>query len=212
MRRRTMLAALAAVMMAACSGDTTAPDSAAADFELASFDVFGDGYGMAAGPRGLPGQPVVGRLLMQAIAKVRAEQGEDAARALLEPVHALRLEAHAARQAGDVELFREKIAAVHAAAAAIIVDILGAERAAEMIAFATARLADLDAVIATRREAGADVARLEQARARAGELLASAQASLDDGDVLAAMVKAARATQMAAIATHHGRQHPGRRG
>lgn len=205
-------AAVLAVMVAGCADGPAAPDQDDVDFELASFDVMGDGYGF--GPNGMGGTgvvhrasrdvPVLGHLLAQARATVVAEQGREAAQAMFATLDALRREAHAARRAGDRALFREKIEAAHAEAARLVVEILGASRAQELIDVARARLGALDEVIADRLAAGRPVGRLEQASARAGELIAAAESSLASGDVIRAMIQASRAAQLAHVAAHHG--------
>ncbi|MBR9989803.1 MAG: hypothetical protein KFH98_08620, partial [Gemmatimonadetes bacterium] len=201
-----------AVLATGCADGPAAPDQDQVDFELASFDVMGDGYGYGSDGMGVTGGvhrgprdvPVLGRLLVQARATVVAEQGREAAQAMFATLDALRREAHAARRAGDRELFREKIEAAHAEAARLIVEILGASRAQELIDVARARLAVLDEVIAGRQAAGQPVARLEQASVRAGELITAAESSLASGEVIRAMIQASRAAQLAHVAAHHG--------
>jgi hypothetical protein len=197
---------LGVVLLAAGCGDgPTAATEEAPDFLTASYDVFGDAYGFADGsPRHLPGVPVFGRLLLEARLKVVAEQGEEAARELFAEVHRLREVAAAARRAYDREAFRAAIEAMHAEAGRLIVEVLGAGRAVELIDLAAARMAVLDGVIAQKAAAGVDVTRLERARAHAAELLAGAEAALAADDVLGALLGAARSAQLATVAAHHG--------
>lgn len=211
-------AAVFAVLAAGCADGPAAPDQDEIDFELASFDVMGDGYGFGSdgmgGTRGIHRAmrdvPVLGRLVAQARATVVADQGREAAQAVFATLDALRREAHAARRAGDRALFREKIEAAHAEAARLVVEILGVSHAQELIDIARARLAALDDVIADRQAAGQPVVRLEHARARAGELVTAAESSLASGDVVRAMIQASRAAQLAHVAVRHGaRPGPG---
>ncbi|HSK17558.1 MAG TPA: hypothetical protein VK912_00350 [Longimicrobiales bacterium] len=220
---RRSVAGLATMMVvllsAACADDPVAPVADVVDYELASFDVMGDGYGygeggmgtMSAAHRRGTGVPVLGRLLAEARAKVVAEQGAEAAQALFAGLNALRQEAHAARQAGDRELFRAKIEAAHAEAARLIAEILGAPRAQDLIDLAKVKLAALEAAIGAKTAAGVSVPRLEQAGALAGELIAAAEVSLAGGDVVSAIIDAARAAHLAHVATYHAsrRQHGG---
>jgi hypothetical protein len=202
---RSLALVLGVALAAGCADSPTDVADDAPDFVTASYDVFGDGYGFADGsPRHLPGIPVFGRLLAQARMKVVAEQGEEAARALFANLHALRETAAAARRAQDRDAFQAAIEALHAEAGRLIVEILGAARAPELIELAATRLAALDAVIANRGAAGADVTRLEHARGHAADLLAAAEAALAADDVLGAMLKAARSAQLSTVAAHHG--------
>lgn len=199
------------LLSAACADDPVAPVEDIVDYELASFDVMGDGYGygesgmgvMSGAHRRGMGVPVLGRLLAEARAKVVAEQGTEAAQALFAEMSSLRQEAHAARQAGDRELFRAKIEAAHAEAARLIAEILGAPRAQGLIDLAKAKLAALDAAIAAKAAAGVAVPRLEQASALAGELIAAAEVSLAGGDVVNAIIQAARAAHLSHVAAYH---------
>lgn len=205
-------AAALLVVTSGCSDGPTAPDQVPVDFELASFDLMGDGYGYGADGMGAfggvrhgpPGLPLMGRLLAQARAMMVAEQGREAAQAMFAALDALRREAHAARRASDRALFREKIEAAHAEAARLIVEILGAPRAQELVDLAKTKLIALEALIAELQATGALVPRLERASERAGELVAAAEASLAAGEIVEAMIKAGRAAQLAHVALHHG--------
>lgn len=208
---------MAVLLAGGCADDPVAPVDEAVDFELASFDVMGDGYGYGPAGMGLmsgrdrraPGVPVLGRLLAEARAKVVAEQGVDAATAMFAGLNTLRREAHEARAAGDRELFRAKIEAAHAEAARLIGEILGAARAVELIELAKTKLAVLDAAIAAHVASGRSVPRLEQASALSAGLIAAAEVSLADGDVVSAIIQAARAAHIAHVAAYHAgrRQH-----
>jgi hypothetical protein len=210
-------AALLIVVVAGCGEGPTAPDQVPVDFELASFDLMGDGYGYGANGMGTsagmrhgpPGLPIMGRLLAEARATVVAEEGREAAQAMFATLDALRREAHAARRASDRELFREKIEAAHAEAARLIVAILGAPRAQELVDLAKAKLTALDELIAGLQTGGASVPRLERASERVGELIAAAESSLAAGEIVGAMISAGRAAQLAHVALHHGSRAEG---
>jgi hypothetical protein len=160
-------AAVATLLVVACADGPVEPAQDAVDFELASFDVLGDGYGYGHGGMGettqthaqsgahvgarldahahaTAGLPVMGRLLAQAWSKAVRELGREAALELFSTLHTLRQEAHLARQAGDRELFREKVAAAHAEAARLIAEILGPEYAERLIELAKSNLALLE--------------------------------------------------------------------
>jgi hypothetical protein len=122
---------------------------------------------------------------------------------------ALRREAHAARRASDRGLFREKIEAAHAEAARLIVAILGAPRAQELVDLAKTKLTALDALIADLHAGNASVPRLEQASERVRELIAAAESSLAAGEIVVAMIRAGRAAQLAHVALHHGSRAEG---
>jgi hypothetical protein len=225
--RMVTAAAVATLLVVACADGPVEPAQDAVDFELASFDVLGDGYGYGHGGMGettqthaqsgahvgarldahahaTAGLPVMGRLLAQAWSKAVRELGREAALELFSTLHTLRQEAHLARQAGDRELFREKVAAAHAEAARLIAEILGPEYAERLIELAKSNLALLEQVIARRIEAGLPVQRLENASALAAQLIASAEVSLEEGDVVAAMIQAGRAAQLAHVAARYG--------
>jgi hypothetical protein len=107
--------------------------------------------------------PTLQRLLHEAISRVRAEQGDAAARSLLEPVRTLLREAREAREAGDRAAARRKLQEANLAAARIVVHVFGPRVAERLNAAVATGLSALRARIAEIEAAGGDVTRLTRA-------------------------------------------------
>lgn len=107
--------------------------------------------------------PTLQRLLHQAVQRVREEQGDAAARRMLAPLHQLLVEAREARQRGDAVTARRKLHEANLYAARIIVRVLGPQVATRLAAAVESGLAELEAIIAAREEAGEDVTALRRA-------------------------------------------------
>jgi hypothetical protein len=116
--------------------------------------------------------PTLQRVLHEAVAKVRAERGDAAARRLLEPLHSLLSEARAAREAGDVTAARRALHEANLTAARIIVSVFGPRVTERLNAAVTDGLAALRRRIGEIEAGGGDATRLTQA--------AKAVASLQD--------------------------------
>ncbi|HUF27688.1 MAG TPA: hypothetical protein VMM18_12000 [Gemmatimonadaceae bacterium] len=146
----------------ACGDGATAPgeDLALDPVEL-SLDAMQRGE---AAPRSEDAQiPTLQRLLHQAIERVRSEQGDQAARRLLAPIHQLLVEAREARLRGDLATARQKLHEANLHAARIIVHVFGPQVASRLAAAVESGLAELEAIIAAREEAGEDVTALRRA-------------------------------------------------
>ena len=136
--------------------------------------------------------PTLQRLLHEAVAKVRAERGDAAARRLLEPLHALLREAREARAAGDLTAARRALHEANLTAARIIVSVFGPRVAERLNAAVTDGLSALRRRIGEIEAAGGDATRLTQA--------AKAVASLRDA---AARLIAAGAYPRAVLLSAH---------
>ena len=107
--------------------------------------------------------PTLQRILHEAVAKVRAERGDAAARRLLEPLHALLREARDARAAGDLTTARRALHEANLTAARIIVSVFGPRVAERLNAAVTDGLSALRGRIGEIEAGGGDATRLTQA-------------------------------------------------
>ena len=107
--------------------------------------------------------PTLQRLLHEAVAKVRAERGDAAARRLLEPLRALLREAREAREAGDLATARRALHEANLTAARIIVSVFGSRVAERLNGAVTEGLSALRRRIAEIEAGGGDATRLTQA-------------------------------------------------
>ena len=157
----------------ACSSDTaTSPLVEETSFEPVelSLDAMDRGDALpAVDDRSIP---TLQRILHEAVAKVRAERGDAAARRLLEPVRALLREAREAREAGDLATARRTLQEANLTAARIIVSVFGNRVAERLNAAVTDGLAALRHRIGEIEAGGGDATRLTHA--------AKAVASLQD--------------------------------
>lgn len=162
-RRLSVIPMLALVFGAiACGDGATAPtDELAFDPVELSLDAMqrGDAAPRADDPR----VPTLQRLLHQAVERVRAEQGDEAALRMLAPLRQLLAEAREARQRGDFVTARQKLHEANLLSARIIVRVFGPEVATRLASAVETGLAELETLIAAREAAGQDVTALRRA-------------------------------------------------
>lgn len=176
-----------ALGVAACADTVSGPDTGdPIEASLTEVAQIASTDGMAARPAGVVS---LHALFRTAVLQVRDTEGVAAARALLEPIREAARAARELRRAGDREGFHAAMQTVHAAQAAVIVDVLGTEPVARALDAAAARLAAMQARVDALAAAGQDVtvhqARLDQAAqelAAARDLMAT--------DPAAALLKA----------------------
>ena len=107
--------------------------------------------------------PTLQRLLHEAVAKVRAERGDAAARRLLEPLRALLRDAREAREAGDLATARRTLQEANLAASRIVVAVFGPRVAERLNAAVADGLSALRGRIAEVEAQGGDATRLTRA-------------------------------------------------
>lgn len=200
-----------ALATASCSEGPTAPDTLAFDADLVAMDDYGFTWGSGPGPGCATGpgtcfgtgagaeRSYLGGLVRQAYEKLLADQGKDAADAAFATLWSLHQDAFALRSSGDQAAFVTAMAAAHQESVRLVVTILGTGSAPTIVALAVEKLAALQALIAERQAAGADVTALQRVAATAADYLAKAQAALAAGDGAAAIDFGSRALQAATV-------------
>lgn len=181
------------VIAAGCEQSPTAPLSTVDEVEsLGLVD-----WGEAGMPVLASDQPIsLEHLFRMALRQVAEEQGADAARALLERVKPFHEAVRAAVEAGDREAFQAAKAALRAAMADVIIEVMGEDVAQRVLDAVAGTFEELAAKVAEAKAAGQPVARLERLLAKARALLGAAQAASDASD------KLDLATQAAAVLAH----------
>jgi len=161
--RRLLLPTLIAAAFACGSNDVTTPTADEAAIEPIELSVEAMDRGDAAPAVNDRTIPTLQRLLHEAVARVRSDRGDLAARRLLEPLRTLLREAREAREAGDLATARRKLQEANLAAARIIVRVFGPQVAERLNAQVTTGLAALRERIAEVEAGGGDATRLTRA-------------------------------------------------
>ena len=126
--------------------------------------------------------PMLQRLLHEAVAKVRAESGDVAARRLLAPLRTILSQARDARLAGNIVKARRLLHEANLVAARIVLRAFGPQVVDRLDAAVTTGLSALLQRIAEIEAAGGDATRLARA-ATAVEQLQERAASVAERDV-----------------------------
>jgi hypothetical protein len=148
-------------------------------------------------PEAMPGERhLLHRLTQRAAAQVQQAQGPDAARELLQPVQRLQRQAAVARRAGDTQAALRRTLAADRVRARIVVEVLGADGAAELAAVARSRAAELDALVARKTAAGEDVVRLQRAQRLVDAHLRQAERAMEQERLLRVMLSSERAARV----------------
>lgn len=144
----------------------------------------------AAADRQADSVPVLRRLLRHSLAKVKQEQGADAARALLANLAQLRQEARAAHEAGDRETVRAKLAAAHLEAARVVTQVLGTAPAQRATAALGTAVSKINERIAAAEGEGKNVERAKQFASHLATLHTQAAQALAAGNAASALDRA----------------------
>ncbi|MBI4544232.1 MAG: hypothetical protein HY703_03455 [Gemmatimonadetes bacterium] len=123
--------------------------------------------------------PALERLVAEAYHKVVKEQGRDSARALVAKLEQLQKELREAKQAHDRERAERLQAAIRAEQIRVAVAVLGAAAPAHVLEATVKVLEAVNTQIAALKAAGKDVKRLEEAAAKAAELIRQARTALE---------------------------------
>lgn len=192
--KRTRSIALALVCTAALAACEQNPSEPA--LEIAQATEWSGADLAAAANSETRSAPSLRHLVRRALAKVKHEQGEDAARALAANLVQLHQEARAAHEAGDRETVRAKRQAAHLESARIVTRVFGTTPAERATAALGAAVAKIDERIAAAEAEGRDVTRAKQLASRLATLHAEASEALTAGNPALALDRAARGLEV----------------
>jgi hypothetical protein len=122
-----------------------------------------------------------------AVARLRSQDGGDAARSRLAEYNALQRRAEDVVRSGDHQRAHAALKAARDEQIRVVLEVAGAEPVGRLLQDATAALDELDVALAASRSAGRDVTRLGRMAGSARDMLGRSTAALAEGDAATAL-------------------------